>query len=72
MKFKLTLWKTIVSIVIGFIWFGYDWGYFRCDSPNGCIQALYNTIIYSVIIMIIIYLIWSLFQKNKISKKKKK
>ena len=72
MNFKPTLWKTIVSIAIGVAWFTYDWGDFKCDSPGGCHQALYNILIYAVIIIIILYVIWSLIQKNKKFNKKKR
>ncbi|MDO8468074.1 MAG: hypothetical protein Q7S56_03975 [Nanoarchaeota archaeon] len=73
MNFKVTLWKTIVSIIVGFL---ADISLPQlkiCKLINGsCPQVYwYSNIfdLYSIIVWIlttlIIYFIWSLFQKNK-------
>ena len=62
MNFKLTLQKTIISVIIGLIG-----GYL---IPNGCIGScppnskLYMFLIFTFIFAIIIYLIWSFIQKK--------
>jgi len=65
MNFKPTLWKTLVSAIIGIIVFFYQSGYLKCDSPNGCTQVIFNFFIESLIIFAILYVIWSFFQKIK-------
>ena len=65
MNFKLTLWKTLISIILGIIVFLYQFGYLKCDSPNGCPSAIQNYLIQSLIIIVIIYILWSFLQKTK-------
>ncbi len=65
MNFKLIPWKIIISLAVGFIFFVYDAGGLKCDSPNGCPQATYNSLVWGIAIAILIYIVFSLFQKFK-------
>jgi len=65
MKFKPTLWKSIISVVFGLIL-----GIYSSQTINWkTISKGYEFNIYSIIGFIIgfviIYIIWSLFQKKK-------
>jgi len=66
MNFKPTLLKSIVSIIIFLILYIYQAGGIKCDSPGGCFKAVWIYPLYlSIISLIVIYVIWSLIQKNK-------
>jgi hypothetical protein len=66
MNFKFTLFKTIISILGGIIIFFYLAGGVKCDSPDGCIKAIWIYPLYSTIpIVIFIFILWSIFEKKK-------
>lgn len=61
MNFKSTLWKSIISIILGFIP-----GYFAGTRIIiGGSLLLRDLIIVWIISVLIIYIIWSLFQKKE-------
>ncbi len=65
MNFKPTLLKTIVSILGGLIIYFYLAGGVKCDSPGGCVEAVWILpLYYTIPIIIFIYIIWSLIQKK--------
>lgn len=66
MNFKPTKWKVIVSVLVGVIMYIYFAGGVKCDSPGGCIEAVWVIpLYYTILLIVIIYLIWSLIQKRK-------
>lgn len=99
MKFKPTLWKVIITIVVIIIWYFSIFILSQCVCkpcselrdcarvlviniiPQGCnccncpIQTTISDIFIQLIILllpgIIVYLIWSLLQNNKLNKKKR-
>jgi len=70
MNFKPTLLKTIVSLLIGVVYFLYSYLFvIHCsDLPNRpCNYSPFIDILVSLVIILITYIIWSLFgRKNKI------
>lgn len=60
MNFRLTLWKILVSLVIGFAP-GYFVGTRQIIGGGLLLQDL---IIVWIVVSLIIYVIWSLFQKK--------
>ncbi len=71
MNFKLTLWKTIISIVLGvaggfYYWVSTmlveDW---ISNQQVGINPPYYPWIFSAIIIAVVIYLIWSFVQKKK-------
>ncbi len=70
MNFKPTLLKTIVSIFIGIISFVYLILFSRCYDV--CPGLISTALINSIVIITIIYIIWSLSQNNKSNSKKRR
>ncbi len=67
MKFKPTLLKTIISILFGILYFLYtNFFIVHCsDLPNRpCDYNPVIDLIISLIIILVAYLIWSLFEKK--------
>ncbi len=65
MNFKPTLWKSIVSIVIGLAVWIYTEGGVTCGGGVACPIFHESPIIVGILIAVIIYIIWSLFQRGK-------
>ena len=66
MNFKPTILKTVISISAGVAVHIYIAGSIICDSPDGCVQAVWTDPLYFAIpFVIIVYVLWSLFQKKK-------
>lgn len=47
------------------MFFVYDAGGIKCDSPSGCPQATYDALAWGLIIAVLIYIVFSLLQKHK-------
>jgi len=66
MNFKLTKLKIIVSLIVGLITFFYCSGGIKCDSSNGCTEAIWIWPLYpSIFLVITILFLWGLVQKKK-------
>lgn len=67
MNFKPTIWKTIVSIFVGIIAFVWhvNTNYVVCNIV-GCLPAYdwEGSVISFIVSVVIVYVIWSLIQKN--------
>ena len=61
MNFKLTLWKTIISVIIGII-IGLSIGWL--ETRSGWMFSFKVFLSFFVVSALIIYLIWSLFEKK--------
>jgi hypothetical protein len=65
MKFKPTLLKSLVSVIISLIIYLYQAGSIMCDSPGGCFEAVWiNPLYLTIISLVVVYTIWSLIQKK--------
>jgi len=65
MNFKPTLIKSISSLIIFLILYFYQAGAVKCDSPDGCFEAVWiNPLYLAIISLIAVYIIWSLIQKK--------
>ena len=69
MNFKPTLWKNIISIIGGIIGYinisGREIREYRIDGLEYIVNpTLMEQILFIIIPVIVIYLIWSLFQKS--------
>jgi len=63
MNFKPTLLKTILVVIISLIVYFFQEFSIICDSLGGCDTAV-NSTIWSLIIFVASYIVWSLFQKK--------
>jgi hypothetical protein len=69
MKFKLTLWKSITSLVGGLIlgflaWVIFGGGIVCKEGPCPSLTTIRLTLLI-IIFIVLIYFIWSLFQKKQ-------
>ena len=64
MNFKLTLWKSIVSVLVFIILDLIAGTDINCDYI-GCRWNSIQVIVISIIVGLFVYLIWSLFEKKK-------
>ena len=62
MEFKVTLWKSIISVIIGFVG---GFIYHAITLKIGGEITFTPWILSGIIILMAIYLIWSLIQKKK-------
>ena len=70
MNFKITLWKTLISIILGIIG---GWFYLYINARNfltgGLNPSPYSFLIFGFVISFsLIYIIWSLIQKKQKTK----
>ena len=69
MNFKPTLWKGIISIVVGILGGSYlrsiYFDFIRNPSEIDIAIPFWTLILYIIVVMTLVYIIWSLIQKKK-------
>jgi len=68
MNFRLTLWKSIISIIVGILGGSYlrsiYFDFIRKPSEIDIAIPFWTLILYIIAVIVLVYIIWSLIQKK--------